>query len=68
MKPPSGWASRLAEERDRDGGLSFLDLDVDRDLLGDSLEPGAPPQEKLMDADFFNKFEDDVDESDMALP
>lgn len=28
---------------------------------------GAPQQEKLLDADFFNAFPDDFDESDMAL-
>jgi hypothetical protein len=38
----------------------------ERDLL-EGIE-GTSVQEKLVDADFFNRFEDDFDEDDMALP
>jgi hypothetical protein len=35
--------------------------------LSEGLE-GTSVQEKLVDADFYNAFEDDFDEDDMALP
>jgi len=38
----------------------------ERELL-ESFE-GSSVHEKLVDADFFNRFEDDFDEDDMALP
>ena len=41
--------------------------DVDEHELLEGFE-GTSVQEKLADADFFNRFEDDFDESDMELP
>lgn len=38
----------------------------DRELL-EGMD-GATVQEKMVDADFFNRFEDDFDEDDMTLP
>jgi hypothetical protein len=49
---------------DDDGG-AYGDLD-ERELL-EGFE-GTSVHEKLVDADFFNRFEDDFDEDDMALP
>ncbi|PNW86938.1 hypothetical protein CHLRE_02g102150v5 [Chlamydomonas reinhardtii] len=50
-------------------GLADPDLDL-ADF--DDADAGfdAPPQfqEKLLDADFFNQFPDDFDESDMEIP
>lgn len=40
--------------------------DGERELL-EGIE-GTSVQEKLVDSDFFNRFEDDFDEDDMALP
>jgi hypothetical protein len=46
-----------------DSGYGDLD---ERELL-EGFE-GTSVHEKLVDADFFNRFEDDFDEDDMALP
>jgi hypothetical protein len=45
------------------------DLDL-ADFGDDDVGFDAPPQlqEKLLDADFFNQFPDDFDESDMEIP
>lgn len=40
--------------------------DGERELL-EGME-GTSVQEKMVDADFYNRFEDDFDEDDMALP
>lgn len=51
-----------------DDELTFTDLDDGRALLD---TPDAMPSlstEKKVDADFFNKFDDDFDESDMLGP
>lgn len=45
---------------DPDTLLNYIEGDADRDLEG-SYEGGGP-QEKLLDADFFNRFDDDFDE------
>lgn len=37
------------------------------DREGPDAPDSATTQEKVQDADFFNKFEDDFDESDMKL-
>lgn len=41
----------------------FLDLDADREMM----EGLDRPQEKKVDQDFVNKFDDDFDESDMRI-
>jgi hypothetical protein len=48
---------------DDDGAFGEAD---ERELL-EGFE-GTSVHEKLVDADFFNRFEDDFDEEDMALP
>lgn len=44
----------------------FLFDEDSRELL-EGME-GASVQEKLVDQDFFNRFEDDFDEDDITLP
>lgn len=51
---------------DQDSLLSFVENDGDRDVMEGLEGPGNT--EKLLDADFFNKFDDDFDEDDMAIP
>lgn len=48
---------------DEDSVLAFDDNDAMDMYEG----PGTQQQEKLLDADFFNAFPDDFDESDMDL-
>lgn len=59
---PKGSQSKQTE--DVDSVLAdFDDRDADAGFDG----PG-PYQEKMLDADFFNAFPDDFDESDMEVP
>lgn len=44
---------------------AFLDLDADREMM-EGIE-GPHATEKKVDQFFFNKFDDDYDEDDMAL-
>jgi hypothetical protein len=55
--------SQLGGSADEDGGYGDP---AERELLED-LE-GTSVHEKLADADFFNRFDDDFDEDDMELP
>ena len=48
--------------RDDEG---FLDLDADRELM-EGIE-GPNVSEKKVDKNFYNKFDDDFDEDDMAI-
>ncbi|CAI5502965.1 unnamed protein product, partial [Closterium sp. Naga37s-1] len=42
-------------------------MDVDMDVAEMGLDAGDPhPLEKLADSDFFNKFEDDFEDEDLA--
>lgn len=54
--------SKPLEDQD---SFSWGDTDGEREVL-EGLE-GASVQEKLVDADFFNQFDDFFDESDMLL-
>ncbi len=47
------------------GSMEYNELD--RDGYGQEGPEGARQQEKLVDADFFNKFTDVFDEDDMEL-
>ena len=59
--PPTSGRPSNKEEDD-----SAFDADFDKDSM-DVLEGPGPMQEKLLDADFFNAFADDFDETDMEL-
>jgi hypothetical protein len=65
MKPHAG-ASRSYLDELREQEALMVETDGERELL-EGLE-GTTVQEKHVDADFFNSFEDDFDEDDMALP
>jgi len=65
MKPPPG-ASRSYLDELREQEALMVETDGERELL-EGLE-GTTVQEKLVDAEFFNRFEDDFDEDDMSLP
>lgn len=54
-----GWASKSGADAD------FLPVFDDEREYPDAQEGGPLIQEKLLDADFFNGFEDDFDESDV---
>lgn len=64
MHPNKGGASGAGGKLD-DADSAF-DADFDKDSM-DVLEGPGPIQEKLLDADFFNAFPDDFDETDMEL-
>ncbi|KXZ51507.1 hypothetical protein GPECTOR_12g470 [Gonium pectorale] len=49
------------QQQDDDSVADFDDADA-------VFEGPGPYQEKLLDADFFNQFPDDFDESDMEMP
>lgn len=57
----SSYISRPSE--DPESLLSFEDVERE----GVDVFEGNPSQERLLDADFFNRFEDDFDEDDMKL-
>eukprot|EP00741_Cyanophora_paradoxa_P024810 tig00000310_g23952.t1 len=46
-----------------DDGDSYMDGDGDDAVMMESMEG---PQEKLIDQDFFNKFDDDFDDEDLS--
>eukprot|EP00877_Chromochloris_zofingiensis_P012520 jgi/Chrzof1/7521/Cz02g26240.t1 len=66
MKPPVGSGGSYARFVPDDPDSLFPDTDGEREIL-EGLE-GTSVQEKLIDGDFFNRFDDDFDEDDMALP
>lgn len=62
---PSPFPKQTGDEGEQ---LTFFDLDSDRDLLpADISEASAAAGERKVDVNFFNDFEDDFDEGDMAL-
>jgi hypothetical protein len=67
MKPvPGALAAAAAAAAAAAGEDHMMYDDGERELL-EGIE-GASVQEKLVDSEFFNRFEDDFDEDDMALP
>jgi hypothetical protein len=74
--PPGGWpggaggsgkGTGLLEREEQDIPLNVMD-ESEREWPGDSYMEGPAVQEKLLDADFFNAFEDLFDEDDMSRP
>jgi len=56
---------------EEDFPMSFLDVDQDNDSQDHLLGENSTVNEKPVDSDFFNDFEDDFDEDDVraaALP
>ncbi|KAJ9532744.1 hypothetical protein QJQ45_010835 [Haematococcus lacustris] len=63
MQPTSG-SGNIAPALDGDPESTLFAED---DVADDFPEPVSAPSDRLVDADFFNSFEDDFDEDDMAV-
>eukprot|EP00884_Botryococcus_braunii_P006675 jgi/Botrbrau1/16008/Bobra.0353s0006.1 len=55
--------SSYGHPMEEDQGFQFLHTELDFNDIPDPYEP--LPAERLFDADFMNKFDDDCDDSDM---
>ena len=61
----AGWPSRYVGEDEGGENFGFHDMDG---VSGEYFEGGQDgPQNKKIDTDFFNNFEDDFDEADMKI-